>query len=164
MISSLFKKCLIIVDLKNSKIGETHPYFVKAPKKRSWYLQDGGTVLFSKYPILKEHTVTFNHRSHTRFSSKGFVFARIELPGTKIIDLVNLHFQAYHKYAETRLKQIEQLKAFLDKEHHSQNPLFILGDFNIPGDEKPEYQVLRNQLNLPMDLYRSLRNDEGFTL
>jgi endonuclease/exonuclease/phosphatase family metal-dependent hydrolase len=79
-----------------------------------------------------------------RFAAKGFLYAKVLLPGDKLMHLMNTHLQAGSQhpaedrldcYGEIRRQQLQKLVDFiaqkLQEESFKEMPFLICGDLNI---------------------------------
>ena len=93
-------------------------------------------LIFSRFPLTDGKLVRFNHApaEELRHTSKGFYHARVELPASGTLNLINFHMSAGGKHLhpqsnimETiRQKQIEQLLDY----SQSLNQTLLAGDLN----------------------------------
>ncbi|MFC6066231.1 sphingomyelin phosphodiesterase [Streptomyces ochraceiscleroticus] len=106
--------------------------------------EDGGVTLLSKWPVLrKEQYVYKDACGSDSYSNKGFVYAVLNVNGTKV-HVVGTHTQstdpgcAAGEAATTRAKQFTEMDAFLDaKNIPADEEVMVAGDFNVDsrGDE-----------------------------
>ncbi|MFI9256359.1 sphingomyelin phosphodiesterase [Streptomyces sioyaensis] len=108
--------------------------------------EDGGVTLLSKWPIVhKEQYVYKDACGSDYFSNKGFVYAVLDVNGTKV-HVVGTHTQSTDsgckagEAAADRAKQLKEVDAFLDaKNIPADEEVMVAGDLNIDshGDEYP---------------------------
>ncbi|MEV5481283.1 MULTISPECIES: sphingomyelin phosphodiesterase [Streptomyces] len=108
--------------------------------------EDGGVTLLSKWPIVhKEQYVYRDACGSDYFSNKGFVYAVLDVNGTKV-HVVGTHTQSTDsgckagESAADRAKQLKEVDAFLDaKNIPADEEVMVAGDLNIDshGDEYP---------------------------
>lgn len=108
--------------------------------------EDGGVTLLSKWPIVhKEQYVYKDACGSDYFSNKGFVYAVLDVDGTKV-HVVGTHTQSTDsgckagEAAADRAKQLKEVDAFLDaKNIPADEEVMVAGDLNIDshGDEYP---------------------------
>ncbi|MEV0368983.1 sphingomyelin phosphodiesterase [Streptomyces sp. NPDC050636] len=110
--------------------------------------EDGGVTLLSKWPILrKEQYVYKDACGADSHSNKGFVYAVLDVNGTKV-HMVGTHTQstdsgcAAGDAAADRAKQLKEMDAFLDaKSIPADEQVMVAGDLNIDS-HSPEYDAL----------------------
>ncbi|MCF3174977.1 sphingomyelin phosphodiesterase [Streptomyces sioyaensis] len=108
--------------------------------------EDGGVTLLSKWPLVhKEQYVYKDACGADYFSNKGFVYAVLDVNGTKV-HVVGTHTQSTDsgckagEAAADRAKQLKEVDAFLDaKNIPADEEVMVAGDLNIDshGDEYP---------------------------
>jgi endonuclease/exonuclease/phosphatase family metal-dependent hydrolase len=96
--------------------------------------EDGGVMIFSKYPITLELQHYYeNCYSYECLTNKGFTYARIEKLG-KPYHVIATHTQAFISEVEvsTRKAQIQEIRHFIDTLGIPTNePLIVGGDMNV---------------------------------
>ncbi|GAU65658.1 hypothetical protein SSP35_02_00250 [Streptomyces sp. NBRC 110611] len=110
--------------------------------------EDGGVTLLSKWPILrKEQYVYKDACGADSLSNKGFVYAVLNVDGTKV-HIVGTHAQstdsgcAAGEAAADRAKQFKELDAFLDARHiPADEEVMVAGDLNVDS-RSAEYDAL----------------------
>mmetsp|Transcript_15989 Transcript_15989/g.23169 ORF Transcript_15989/g.23169 Transcript_15989/m.23169 type:complete len:317 (-) Transcript_15989:80-1030(-) len=122
-------------------------YHAVSPDPR-WYdphLIDGGLLILSKYRILNQEFLPFEHEVFPdSVAYKGILYAKILIQG-KNLHLFTTHLQSKHptsnpdkylEYREVRRAQVVQLREFIDsKIGDSNEPVVVAGDLNIDGRE-----------------------------
>ncbi|MBQ0867663.1 MULTISPECIES: sphingomyelin phosphodiesterase [unclassified Streptomyces] len=109
--------------------------------------EDGGVTLLSKWPIVhREQYVYADACGSDKFSNKGFVYAVLDVNGTRV-HVVGTHTQATDSACAegengggraTRAKQFKAIDAFLDAKHiPADEQVMVAGDLNVDryGDE-----------------------------
>ncbi|MFF8812191.1 sphingomyelin phosphodiesterase [Streptomyces pactum] len=107
--------------------------------------EDGGVTVLSKWPIVRKEQVVYRDACGAdRFSNKGFVYAVLDVNGTRV-HVVGTHAQstdpgcAAGEAAQVRSRQFRQLDAFLDaKALPAGEQVIVAGDLNVDG-HSPEY-------------------------
>lgn len=95
---------------------------------------NSGLIIFSKYPLTDIEIMLFDElAADDKFSSKGVLFAKANLPSGEVIQLATTHFQAKHskKYQDIRKTHITQITQSFKKHIPSNIPVIFGGDFNI---------------------------------
>ncbi len=145
------------------RLRQTHPYWVTPPESGNPLLQDGGLVLFSRYPIVFSRKMIYKDSADwDAMSEKGALFARIQLPSEKLFEVVLTHTQAEAQHFPIRKKQFSQLQKFILKNHQAE-PLFVMGDMNVIGHLEDQYQDMLERLEYPLDAFRALSKSPGYT-
>ncbi|MFI9077058.1 sphingomyelin phosphodiesterase [Streptomyces sioyaensis] len=108
--------------------------------------EDGGVTLLSKWPIVQREQYVYKDACGSDyFSNKGFVYAVLDVNGTKV-HVVGTHTQSTDsgckagEAAADRAKQLKEVDAFLDaKNIPADEEVMVAGDLNIDshGDEYP---------------------------
>lgn len=120
---------------------EKNFFTATAHEKTFWRLKtvNSGLTSLSYYPIIEQKFQSFRYsQSVDRFSDKGILLTRIQLPCQTEIDIYNTHLQASYLYrnqnAKTRIKQLEVVVDFIHKYSNPKNIVLVLGDFNFKED------------------------------
>ncbi|MEV7383180.1 sphingomyelin phosphodiesterase [Streptomyces lydicus] len=116
--------------------------------------EDGGVTLLSKWPILhKEQYVYKDACGSDSFSNKGFVYAVLDVNGTKV-HVVGTHTQSTDsgckagEAAADRARQLKEMDAFLDaKNIPADEEVMVAGDLNIDS-HSAEYDALLGNADL----------------
>lgn len=116
-----------------------YPYSSNVVDK-SGNLDDGGTFIQSKYPILKQATFVYSDCATSDCqSNKGAIYVKIK-KDNKIVHIFGTHLQSEDSESAIRTKQLKQLNTFIDQHAaNADNELIIIaGDLNI-GKKSSEY-------------------------
>ena len=108
---------------------------------------DGGLVVYSRWPILSYESYPWMHTSDVHFpenvSAKGFLWVRIDVQG-QVLNIMNLHSCSACS-PEVNRKQLKELAIFIECKVPSDEPIAIMGDFNVPHcifrDLLPEFST-----------------------
>ena len=120
------------------------PFIVKSipPSILNGSIVDSGTLIISRFPVLKSHAELFCDSKHPdALSAKGILHAHING-----VHFFNTHMQAvYTRTANEDVHtihraQILQLCAFIAK-HAGSEPAVVCGDFNMTPDN-PNFELL----------------------
>lgn len=128
---------------------------------------DGGTVVFSKYPIVQEANMIFADDCHGSdcCASKGLAFARIHKDGV-FYNVIGTHLQAWPSTAShvVRMRQADQAAKFIAALNIPQDePLIFAGDLN--SDMYHDRENLRHLMYvLKMDLPALHPDSHPFTV
>ncbi|MFD0167546.1 sphingomyelin phosphodiesterase [Streptomyces decoyicus] len=120
--------------------------------------EDGGVTLLSKWPVLrKEQYVYKNACGSDYFSNKGFVYAVLDVNGTRV-HVVGTHTQSTDpgctagEAAADRAEQLKEMDAFLDaKNIPADEEVMVAGDLNIDSHGAEYDALLRNADLAPAD-------------
>ncbi|MEJ8651406.1 sphingomyelin phosphodiesterase [Streptomyces sp. MS1.AVA.3] len=120
--------------------------------------EDGGVTLLSKWPVLrKEQHVYKNACGADHFSNKGFVYAVLDVNGTRV-HVVGTHTQSTDpgctagEAATDRAEQLKEMDAFLDaKIIPADEEVMVAGDLNIDSHGAEYDALLRNADLAPAD-------------
>lgn len=137
----------------------------------TWPSVDGGIGIFTVHPIKKfNHWRWSNDNQPWKEGKEGFIFARIEIPYTKItVDTYVVHLNSGSENRGRRKKQLQQLAREIEKQSSkSGNPVIVMGDFNIGGPPSRSgnagYDDIIEVLRNPQDLWMLANpTDYGFT-
>jgi endonuclease/exonuclease/phosphatase family metal-dependent hydrolase len=94
--------------------------------EENWGLFRTGIAVLSRYPI--EAPEYHDFAAHGFWNYKGYLRARILLPGGRSLQLVTLHM-ASTTDAQMRRDELTELKGFVEP-MKAQGPVLIVGDFN----------------------------------
>jgi endonuclease/exonuclease/phosphatase family metal-dependent hydrolase len=114
---------------------------------------DHGNAVLSRYPL---SDLSNTDISSSRFEKRGFQFARLVLQEQRL-HLVNLHLSLLHR---DRLRQIDALIDYVEKNVPAEEPLIVAGDFN--DWSRQLHAPLENRLGL-VDVFKSTRGSEART-
>lgn len=116
------------------------------------HITNGGCLILTRRPILKSGSTVFKHYSSPAdyglradgFAAKGVIHARIALGGEAkanatiqkeddrcLVDVYVTHLEA--RDGAMRLRQYEELAAFIKKTSDPRLPLILMGDLNTRG-------------------------------
>jgi exonuclease III len=135
---SLFCKNII----KKAKLKGFNWYIVPEKiKLNSFKFMDSGLLIISKYPILYTNTVKFNDGLYKDvLAEKSFQYCIIDTLNKNIderyIHVINTHLQSDYSIKDNnamivKLKQLKQLRDFIDFYNLRKEALIVTGDFNI---------------------------------
>lgn len=114
--------------------------------------EDGGVMIFSKYPIEQEiHYAYQNCYSYECLTNKGFMYAKVNKLG-RPYHLIATHTQAFISEIEvtTRKAQIQEIRNFIDTSGIPMDePVIVGGDMNVDFYENHygEYDSMYIYLN-----------------
>lgn len=99
--------------------------------------QNSGLLIYSKYPIIKSKSWTYEQGSFKEtFSNKGYILAQIQV-GKYCVCVGNTHLDSGD--IAIRKGQLREIfKSLWDHIVHSPSLVVLAGDFNIPGND-PEF-------------------------
>ena len=125
---------------------------------------NSGLFNLSKFKITKTSFMPFySCRGIQCGSKKGILYMQVRLPQGELVDVFNLHTQAYTESSDIRVSQLEQLRKFIELRNDGSIPVVLLGDFNVDGNG-PEYGVFQKYLYDFKDVWNEAApNQPGFT-
>jgi endonuclease/exonuclease/phosphatase family metal-dependent hydrolase len=105
-----------------------------------------GNALLSRFPIYSHETVPF---SSAQIGGKGFLFAEVDVGGTHLLPIVNLHLD--YKSRGSRMRQIDRLFDFVEHHYPTRGhdwlvPPVYCGDLNNPSHRPDATFHLRSQV------------------
>lgn len=134
-------------------LADRYPYRTRVLGQDGLIRQDGGVVILSRWPIVKEDQRLFGDACAGTdcLAQKGVVYALIEKAGRRY-HLFGLHAQADRSRAEVRERQLRIVNDFVtDQGVPRHEPLVIGGDVNVDllGDgESGEYRSMMEILDV----------------
>ncbi|HRA34888.1 MAG TPA: endonuclease/exonuclease/phosphatase family protein [Acidimicrobiales bacterium] len=107
-------------------------------------------------PMALEVTATATHtftsggdlRDSDSYASMGALFTRVRLPGGAELDVVSTHLLAggemlpipgssdHARHHRARMAQVDELVDFVQHERDQENPLLVVGDFNVAAHDR----------------------------
>lgn len=154
--------CEVFVDDERKRIWNSvkhmYRFWMEGPDSNVVFdLQDGGCMLLSKHNVLaSKHIVYKTAGGEDTWSSKGVLHMRIKTPTAP------RPFEIFYTHAQdigatngvTALHaQLDQLNAFINNVEDPDNPVFIFGDLNAPGEVPGHHRQLITRLGNPVDLW-----------
>ncbi|RCS48235.1 hypothetical protein DTL42_13600 [Bremerella cremea] len=135
------------------------------PERSGRHMVGGGLLLLSKYPILETHTVTYQNATWffthgfraDGFAAKGALHVRIlvdEQTGSAV-DCFLTHLDS--RSANVRREQLQEFCTFIAEYQQKENPVLLLGDFNIAATEPTSYNTEYDNLLAQIDRLRVQR-------
>ena len=138
-------------------MGENYPYHTKVVGQNASKALTGGVMIFSKWPIIKEDQIVYQHSSGIdSLAAKGAGYAAINKNG-KIYHLIGTHLQAGGGDGlSARIEQMQELADFIHNLNIPEDePLLMGGDFNT-GNSSDSISTLLSTLQV------SLPNNTGY--
>lgn len=122
------------------KLKTQFPYSHYLDRDGSWsHLFGSGLFILSRYPIQVLNSMYFaDCGGFDCFASKGALIFQLVLPDGKSFQFATTHLQAGPEFGSIRLKQIEAIKAGLNKVKSEGVPQLLVGDLNIDFSD-PEF-------------------------
>jgi endonuclease/exonuclease/phosphatase family metal-dependent hydrolase len=101
-------------------------------------LTDGGTVLLSKFPILKREFISFSLMiGWDQLADTGAVYARIQTGAGTHVHVVGVQCQSASGGVSlsraVRFTQLRQIRSWLMRNAADGQPILVIGDFNVDG-------------------------------
>ncbi len=149
-----------------------YPYFnVRQPERRGTALTNGGLAIFSRFPVERWTTKTFDQCAGWLTgkgdcsASKGVLHALVRVTDRLKVNVLATHLDAGGRQADraARTSQLAQIREFMAGiDDLNDWPTVFAGDFNIDGDdyEEPgdsEYGHMWSSLGQPVDAFRYAR-------
>lgn len=129
----------------------THPFAYSMGKGGRIRVFGSGLLILSKYPIEIQDKVYYKKCSGADcFAAKGAFLAEVALPENKHVQIIVTHMQAGQKpeKIEIRATQVDQLRAFMEKNKRTNVPQILAGDLNINALVDGEFPVARQHLGM----------------
>lgn len=119
---------------------------------------NSGVFILSRWPIEESHSLTYvNYRVSYTFdfmAKKGAVYARINKNG-KLFHIVGTHLQADAASHDIRMKQLDELKWWIDDfKIPASQPVILAGDFNINSLDTMQFSDMLSHTNAWVELYK----------
>ncbi len=152
--------------------------FARSPEPKSMtQFASGGLILFSRFPIVTQKSMTFSNgsrlitsgfKSADGVAAKGAIFARIRLPwAASSRPDTPLHADCFLTHLESnsseiRAEQLAELAEFVRANRTPGSLLLLMGDFNITGPSQlknlseGEYAQMRKLLKFDSTEIRDL--------
>jgi hypothetical protein len=128
-------------------------FVYKTNQLKQYFSLNGGIIIFSRYPFVKETNITFgdNCVGSDCFASKGACFVRVNKNGF-YFNVIGTHMQSVIDLQSRQMieSQIVMMKDFIDSLGVSSiEPLFLCGDVNIDLYNDGDYiQKFMNTLQM----------------
>lgn len=123
-----------------------YSYWVDGPRAFPKLVSSGIRIL-SKYPILRTSKIEFCRcKGDDCLSRKGVVFALIQMPDGKRLNLIGTHLNA-RGGDPIRVDQLAQIRDLIQREADPDAPLILAGDLNFTPGSQP-YAWLESELAL----------------
>lgn len=153
--------------LIRSQVLDTHPFYLEGPDSKN-PISDGGCLVLSKHRILRRHDMLYSDATGGDiWSLKGVLYIRIQPPTAPVpYEIFYTHSQNIEVSGgqEVLYGQMSELGAFINSLVDSKNPVFVMGDLNMPGEVPKHHRELLNRLGGPVDLWLvSGGTPDGFT-
>jgi Endonuclease/Exonuclease/phosphatase family len=137
-------------------LRSTHPFCSNKLSKPD-LVSDGGCYVFSKHKILAQNQFIFTESvGGDWWADKGVVHLRIQPPtAPRPLEIFYSHTQNIEVFGGTKAlyAQIIQMGVFIQTHADLNNPIFIMGDLNVPGELPDHHAELIRRLNDPVDLW-----------
>ncbi len=145
-------------------LKQTHPY--QARLGGQTVRMNAGLFLVSRHPMKILEKIHFKHCTTSDcLAAKGSFLVEITLPEEKKVQIATTHLQAWNtdKARAVRVKQLEEIKAMMDRHAKPSIPQVLAGDINVDGRLEHEYNNTLNILDMQSEeLEGDLRVTNGF--
>jgi endonuclease/exonuclease/phosphatase family metal-dependent hydrolase len=129
---------------KQTLLSQTHyPHIILQKRKRIFDVFDSGVMILSKWPVVKTEMEHYRKRERwDRLACKGVIFVRVQLPGSREVDVYGTHMQAGSSDAEQRSRdeQARHLVAFILRHSGEDRRVVVGGDLNMGPARNPDLQ------------------------
>ncbi len=134
------------------ELRDEYPHRTRPLGDNEFFSHNGGVMILSRWPILTQDQTVFDGCAGSDcMVKKGVVYAAIDWKGHRV-HLFGLHLQAQREYAQQRVAQFPQLKAFIDAQKIPADELVLVaGDFNVDyysDDVDGEFSKLTDEVGL----------------
>ncbi|MBI4862335.1 MAG: endonuclease/exonuclease/phosphatase family protein [Candidatus Riflebacteria bacterium] len=125
---------------------EWYPFRTSVVDRPDNVLQDGGVVILSRWPIVRQRQMVFDSSAGVdSFANKGVVYGCIERPDRRY-HLFGTHTQAHRQHSALRARQFLAIRQFVDEQKiRSDEPVLIGGDMNVDRGS-PEFSSMLSLL------------------
>jgi endonuclease/exonuclease/phosphatase family metal-dependent hydrolase len=109
-----------------------YPYDSGILDKNELLSQNGGVIILSRWPIIKDDQYVFEACDGSDcLVNKGVKYIEVEKNGVRV-HLFGVHLQAQAEYAISRRAQFPQLQYFIERQDVPRDELLLVaGDFNV---------------------------------
>lgn len=135
------------------KLKRYYPYQSDVVEGSGIFSQDGGVVIVSRWPIVKEDKILFNNLCERTFddclSEKGAKYVRI-VKGTRYFSIIGTHTQSQPDRASRRVrtKQLNLIRNYIERNLLDQGDLiFVGGDLNVDRYDVADYDSMLDVLD-----------------
>lgn len=135
--------------------------FVYPPGSFPWLRS--GLMFITKHKVTnKKHFPFPDCKGIQCVVDRGILYMQIQLPGGQLINLFNLHLQAYEEHRETRRMQLKKIEKVLKERSQDGLPIIVLGDFNVM-DSGPELKIVKAAMRGFRDVWKEKGEGAGHT-
>ncbi|MDP7144650.1 MAG: sphingomyelin phosphodiesterase [Pseudomonadales bacterium] len=115
-----------------STLSREYPYSSGILGEDEFMSYNGGVIILSRWPIVKQAYTVFNVCEGTDcIVKKGVIYTALEKEGARM-HLFGLHLQAQKEHSATRVAQFPRIRHFIDAQHIDKAELLLVaGDFNV---------------------------------
>lgn len=160
------------VGTMTKRLRTKFPYFnVRKPEREGIALTNGGLAIFSRFPIERWSTRTFDtcagwlSGKGDCSASKGVLHALVKVRDDLKVNILATHLDAGSRPQDrdARASQFAQIQEFMGSIDDLQKwPTMFAGDFNVAGNEyqpslSSEYKKMWASLGEPIDAYKFVR-------
>jgi exonuclease III len=152
-----------------------YKYFREGPDKSPSFLSDGGLLILSRTPILKDDHIIYSKAvSSDSWAHKGAIYIQVRpVDALHSWDIFFTHTQDIDpgndrsfEGKDALYSQLTELAKMVEVKRDPNIPTIITGDLNIPAEIKAHYDTMINTLDnkgLISDLWKRKYADPGFT-
>lgn len=133
-----------------AKVIDTYPFYIEGPDSSN-PIQDGGCMLISKHPpVGPPHYMIYSDATGGDiWALKGVLHMRIKTPTSPVpYDIFYSHSQNIEVSGgqEVLYGQMMELGVFINTHADPNNPIFVMGDLNMPGEVPKHLKELLTRL------------------
>jgi endonuclease/exonuclease/phosphatase family metal-dependent hydrolase len=142
-------------------LSAEYPFHTRILGADAGFGQDGGVIVLSKWPIVRERQRVFTDDTPAArrcpgpdccagldcYADKGVVYARINKTGRRY-HVFGTHLQAGREHAGLRTAQLKLIREFIEAQRiPGDQPVIIAGDMNVDRYDPTGFAQLCNLLN-----------------
>ncbi|MEX0797805.1 MAG: endonuclease/exonuclease/phosphatase family protein [Bacteriovoracaceae bacterium] len=144
--------------VKNLRKNQKHIYL---PASFPWL--HSGLMFITKHQVVQKKHFSFPECGGIQcLVDRGVLFLQIKLPTGQLINIFNLHLQAYEEYKDVRALQLKSVALTINEILRDGNPSIVMGDLNVM-DSSLEFKDLQNKLPGFKDVWKIKGKGPGHT-
>lgn len=120
---------------------------------------NSGVLIFSVWPIVEQHAYVYRavriSKTFDFMAQKGVVYAKIQIGTglTSYLHVFGTHLQATARDHDIRMRQISEMRKFIDSfAIPASDPVILGGDFNVSSTQKSRLEDLLSGANVALTL------------
>lgn len=147
-------------DMLRRDLRAHYPFHTRILGADSGLRQDGGVIVLSKWPIVRERQRVFTNgdpsvnrclgpdccEGSDCFADKGVLYARIDKQG-RCYHVFGTHLQSGREQWQLRNDQFSVISSFIESQHiPDDEPVMIAGDMNVDRNDAARFAEMRQLL------------------